>query len=311
MNTDELKAINRSALIGELISKTIACGLLWAQPSASTYRTSTGDYDLYLVQTGSDAYTLDVLKDGLGYRSYNSAIQPDVKELFVAVSTLPGSGQQYDRVRDTVRSLSRSRVCWTPPIAPPVSGGIAAGGAAAVREIVVGPVVTLLPVSLEMEPPTENWLDGPLGNVTDGSDATYMRQTLNNTGVGGVGGFAAFRFDFAGAAGGLTLIATFTVRYRRADAAGIGLLVLLEGANADGDTEELWSYFDTPTDTAFGDAVSGAITLNPDAHAPGWLDTLVLRVGVFPALITPGGEGPLSTVHVSEISASVQTFTEV
>jgi len=87
-NLEQLKLINRLALIKELIEKTKNFALIWNEISPSKFIAVKTHYEFYLNRTSPTVVALDVLKDGYMYRTYNSSTQAEINDLFETVSSL-------------------------------------------------------------------------------------------------------------------------------------------------------------------------------------------------------------------------------
>ncbi len=93
-NLEELKIISGEASLGEIIEKTKSNGLVWTQTSKSSYYCESLPYELKLSQAG---FTLDILKDGNLYRSYQS------QDLYELVAEDP---ERLDRLRILTSALT-------------------------------------------------------------------------------------------------------------------------------------------------------------------------------------------------------------
>lgn len=165
-NKNEIKSINRIALITELINKTKTCAFAWVQLAPFQYKTEFSSYDLYLTKTGSDTYLLDVIKDASPYRSYNSTFQEEVTELYETVDAMAARLQEFARQKEAMIAVGRlpNRCRNTYNIDP--TGGLSGGG---------NPDKYLLvPESVFLLPKTLTFADGMtfpwIGNVSDIDD---------------------------------------------------------------------------------------------------------------------------------------------
>lgn len=182
MNLDELKALNRSALITEITEKTKQCGLVWSSAAKGQYNTTSLPYNMYLSKMGNDTYNLDVLKNRTLYRSYNSTIQPEVQELYEVVDSIV-SDSSVNRMKSLISTISQIHGCGPEEISISMSGGIRANGTALVQKF-VSTNTLLLPTLFSYSAVTYPWTgtvddinDAPNVTSHDG-DATYARQEV-------------------------------------------------------------------------------------------------------------------------------------
>jgi hypothetical protein len=181
MNFDELKTLNRSALISELIDKTNRCAFVWNSIAVGQYKTTSASYDMYLTRASQDNYILDVVKNANPYRSYNSNIMPDVKELYDTVDALSVNSTNLERAKVLMATFSQIRGCGPQTYTEVSSGGIKISSSGLVQQLVQSSLL-LLPTSLTFGPTIFPW-SGSVTDIDDSpnvashdSDATYIRQ---------------------------------------------------------------------------------------------------------------------------------------
>lgn len=128
MNSEELKTIKRVALITEMIRKTDNGAFTWKQITYTQYTCFNAPYDFYVTKTNAETYALDVWKNAVFYRSYNSSTQPEVKELYDVVDSRLAGEAPLSRLRRLGSVIGR--------LQPPntydetTSGGVNLGGRA-------------------------------------------------------------------------------------------------------------------------------------------------------------------------------------
>lgn len=188
-NLDELKSISRLALIKEMIEKTKSCAIIWNEIKPGYFRSCTDSYDLHLSQTSASIYSLDVIRGGKLFRSYNSSTQSEVDVLFQTVLSL-STMSSLEKIKTMGKFLKQIGNPSSVYNFIPQSVGVDAGGNAVnshIREI----ETQLLPTSLTFGPtPSELyiWLgnhlnidDSPNAESHDG-DISYIRQQVSGTG---------------------------------------------------------------------------------------------------------------------------------
>ncbi len=87
-NLEQLKLINRLALIKEIIEKSENFALIWNDIAPGKFIAVKDNYEFHLNKTSPSVVALDVLKNGNFYRSYNSSTQVEIADLFDKVSSI-------------------------------------------------------------------------------------------------------------------------------------------------------------------------------------------------------------------------------
>lgn len=200
MNLDELKILNRAALIAELIRKTKDCAIIWNQIKVGVYFASPTPYKFYLSKINSDVWTLDVLKHASGYRTYSSANQTEVKELYETVDSIGAMTEVLDRTKSLISAVSQVRGCSQKVETVNSTGGLKAAGSSSYAKLTAANFL-LLPQNLAFGLTPFPWS----GSVTDidenvtshDSDATYIRQEVSGM-LPTQWGYAVVKFNPSG-----------------------------------------------------------------------------------------------------------------
>lgn len=109
-NKKQIKAINKTAIIQELVEKSKNCSLFWSDAGMSQYRAGFANYNFYLTKTSTNTYNLDVIKNGSLYTSYNSILNSNVKNLYDIVESLV-SESNINKFRRVNEFLGRKGSC--------------------------------------------------------------------------------------------------------------------------------------------------------------------------------------------------------
>jgi hypothetical protein len=180
-NIQELKSINKLALINEMIEKTKNCALIWHELSPKRFKSSQNSYDFYLSQTAPSIYSLDVLKNGRLSRAYNSSTQIGVSELFQTVESALIS---FERQKSVSSFLGRIRSCAPVTHEITMNGGIVGSGDSIFSQL--DPInVLLFPISLSFGETSFPWsgdytlIDDTATSNNHDSDSTYIRQEVS------------------------------------------------------------------------------------------------------------------------------------
>jgi len=133
-NKEELAIINVMALVASMIEQTYNCALMWNLTAPRQYHAAAGIYDFYLGQTVSstDVYALDVWKNGVFLKDYNSINTADIDTLFNAVDALPDFSTA-NKFKNIVNMLAAHQGCGGSVQNITMNGSVVGGGAAVVK----------------------------------------------------------------------------------------------------------------------------------------------------------------------------------
>lgn len=181
-NLEELKSINQTILLKDMIERTKACGLIWNKININLYQIRISIYEFNLSKSSNNVI-LDVTRKGTLYRSYNSYNLPEVEDLFNIVEKLFWNYDKTETLEDLVSGLGELEGCEFDVITDVGSGGLEAGGEA-IYGMLEDIEITLLPTSITFEPTLFPWNgivgsidDSPNANSNDG-DGSYIRQQV-------------------------------------------------------------------------------------------------------------------------------------
>lgn len=129
-NLEEIKRINRIALMQEMVEKTKKCGLVWNKTEPNQYHSQYQDYDFFATRTNATTYSLDVLKNGQIYRTYNSSTQEGVDTLFKEIESTTQNCElkKYKKVNQIIDSMRTCRDGGSSILVPSSSYGVRCGG---------------------------------------------------------------------------------------------------------------------------------------------------------------------------------------
>lgn len=230
MNLDELKTLNRSALISEITEKTKKCGLIWQQIANGQFVTTSPTYDLYLTKMSSDTYSLDVLKNASLYRSYNSNFQIEVQELYETVDSLLMNSTNIERMKALISAVGQIRACNPSAFSETLSGGLVGSGGALIQNLTILNHL-LRPIALTYGPTSFPW-NGDVSDIDDApsaldhdGDASYIRQEVSGA-LPTQWGYAIVGFDPTGVSS--TDPRTFRIRVAACREAELGVNIVIE-----------------------------------------------------------------------------------
>jgi hypothetical protein len=188
-NKAQIKALNRIAIIQELIEKSKNCSLFWQQSSLNQFKTQFSNYKFFVTKNLNDYFVLDVLQDDQLYVTYNSIINPNVEELYKIIELLVSEStvNKYRRVNEFIGrkgSCRQGEIGSSNKLYPiNLQGfGLKASGTVA-PEIFRRRLAYFTPTGIEFDttyPWTGNYENIKVNDVFSNhdGDATYIRQSV-------------------------------------------------------------------------------------------------------------------------------------
>jgi|694.fasta_scaffold47047_4 hypothetical protein len=301
-NLEEMKKISRMALVKELVEKTKNCGLIWHQLSATQHHVKYLDYDFYAARTSQKVYTLDVLKDGKFYRSYNSIFQEEVENLFIEIELSYGDSN-IDKYKKIGNFLGRLNGCGnitknTYNISV-VGFGVFISGTSTVEQLrPINPSIELEPLALTFGPSQYAWV-GELADITTNDNTTYITQKISGE-FPTNWGYAFLEFNTTPVLNLLPPYATrIQISHRRELNGGVFLNIdlLINGAIVFSKTDD--ESFESSTSFVLEDT-----GLQMTADGPTYIDSIILRMYMF----TNTGNLDTRTIQIDYASVTMQGF---
>jgi len=206
-NREEIVALNKIAIIQELIEKTKNCVVIWKQKQIKQYDSNFNGYKFIITQPNPNSVVLDVLKNNNLYKSYNSLSLQNLKELFNTIEII-SIGADLEKYKKINEFLYKKGSCRQEQIGSLVNiydnfvfgFGAEVGGSAPVEKF-RNEEIFLLPNNITFDPNlTFLWSgnhtdidDEPDVELHDG-DLTFIRQQISGVSPR-LWGYANIKFD--------------------------------------------------------------------------------------------------------------------
>lgn len=179
-NLEEMKKINRLAIMQEMVEKTKNCGLIWDQISPTHFRSKYQNYEFSVSKTNQSTFAFDVLKDKKLFRTYNSSTQDGIDTLYEEIESC-SRDNPLEKYKTLTKFLSSVPACYNLTNIIPItigSYGVKTGGNVTANKYVLQ-TINLSPNLLSFSPTTFAWTGNLSGILTNNGDTSYIRQQVS------------------------------------------------------------------------------------------------------------------------------------